>query len=249
MSNYYQNTPLGYEQDNLLTDTPVASKTFLANVFLWMFVALAISATTAFLFSSNMDAVAGYLASGGKILIYAIMFAPLAFVLVMNFAYHRLSMPVLALLFVAYSIINGISFSFLTLIYTSSSIVSCFAAASGMFALMAIMGYKTKQDLTSFGRLMMMGLIGIVIASIVNWFMQSDAVGYIIGIIGVAVFTGLTAYDVQKLKNIGNGIDANGNAMGIVDTKKYAIIGALSLYLDFVNLFLMLLRVFGGKKN
>jgi uncharacterized protein len=243
------NTQLGYDQQDYLTETPVASKTFMANVFLWMFVALGISAITAFLFSSNAFGAMQLLQSGGKILWYAIMFAPLAFVLIMSFAYQRLSMPVLALLFIAYSIINGISFSFILLIYTSSSVISCFAAASGMFALMAIMGYTTKQDLTSFGRLMMMGLFGIIIASVINWFMGSAMMDYIIGIIGVAVFTGLTAYDVQKLKNIGNGIDAQGNAMGLVDTKKYAIIGALNLYLDFVNLFLMLLRVFGGRRN
>jgi uncharacterized protein len=247
MSYDFQNTQLGYNQQDHLTQTPTASKTFMANVFMWMFAALGISALTAFLCTTNMLSMIEILAQGGKLLWYAIMFAPLVFVLIMNFAYSRLSMPLLALLFITYSIINGISFSFILMIYTSSSVISCFAAAAVMFGLMAVMGYTTKQDLTSFGRLMLMGLIGIVVASIINWFMQSDTMGYIIGIIGVAVFTGLTAYDVQKLKNIGNGIDANGDAMVAVDTKKYAIIGALSLYLDFVNLFLMLLRVFGRR--
>jgi uncharacterized protein len=245
----YQNSQLGYDQPDYLTQTPVASKTFMANVFIWMFVALGISAITAFFCSVNMSALIEFVRSGGKLFSYAIMFAPLAFVLTMSFGYQRLSMPVLALLFIAYSMVNGVTFSFILLRYTSTSVISCFAAASAMFALMAVMGYTTKQDLTSFGRLMMMGLFGIVIASVINWFLGSGAMDYIIGIIGVAVFTGLTAYDVQKLKNIGNGIDAQGNTMGLVDTKKYAIIGALNLYLDFINLFLMLLRVFGGRKN
>jgi uncharacterized protein len=243
------NTQLGYDQQDYLTQTPVASKTFMANVFIWMFVALGISAITAFICTINMGAMVDVFALGGKLLWYAIMFAPLAFVLIMSFAYQRLSMPVLAFLFIAYSVVNGISFSFILMMYTSSSVISCFAAAAIMFGLMAVMGYTTKQDLTSFGRLMMMGLIGIVVASVINWFMGSAMMDYIIGIIGVAVFTGLTAYDVQKLKNIGNGIDANGDAMVAIDTKKYAIIGALNLYLDFVNLFLMLLRVFGGRKD
>lgn len=108
------------------------------------------------------------------------------------------------------------------------------------------MGYTTKQDLTSMGRLMTMGLIGIVIAMIVNWFLKSSSFDYVISFIGVIVFTGLTAYDVQKLKRIGEGVDEQGNVMS-GDVKKLAIMGALSLYLDFINLFLMLLRLFGRR--
>jgi uncharacterized protein len=109
------------------------------------------------------------------------------------------------------------------------------------------LGYTTNKDLTGFGRIMMMGLIGIVIASLINFFMKSDGMNYIISIIGVMVFTGLTAYDVQKLKRIGAGIEYEG--VGAAQVKKLSIIGALNLYLDFINIFLFLLRLFGGKRN
>jgi FtsH-binding integral membrane protein len=109
---------------------------------------------------------------------------------------------------------------------------------------MAVLGYTTKQDLTSFGRILMMALVGIIIATVVNWFMHSETLDYIISYIGVAVFTGLTAYDVQKLKNIGAG-----NVYDAQTKSKLAILGALTLYLDFINLFLMLLRLFGDRRN
>jgi FtsH-binding integral membrane protein len=220
----------------------------MANVFMWMFAALGISALFALLFSTNLQLL-NYLVDSTGLNLFGkiIMFAPLGFVLLMSFGFQRLSMPVLAILFVIYSAINGISFSFILLAYTSGSVISCFAAAAVMFGIMAYLGYSTDKDLTSFGRIMIMGLIGIVVVSVINFFMNSAMVDYIIGIVGVLVFTGLTAYDVQKLKNIARGIDAQGNAMVVADTKKLAIIGALSLYLDFINLFLSLLRVFGRK--
>ena len=112
---------------------------------------------------------------------------------------------------------------------------------------MAVMGYTTDRDLTSFGRIMFMGLIGIVVASLINMFLHSSGMNYIISIIGVAVFTGLTAYDTQKLKRIGAGIEYEGTSAN--DSKKLALMGALNLYLDFINLFLMLLRLFGNKRN
>lgn len=235
-------------EDSILQDISV-SKNFMANVFMWMFAALGISALFALLFSTNLQLL-NYLVDSTGLNLFGkiIMFAPLGFVLLMSFGFQRLSMPVLAVLFVIYSAINGISFSFILLAYTSGSVISCFAAAAVMFGIMAYLGYTTDKDLTSFGRIMIMGLIGIVVVSIINFFMNSAMVDYIIGIVGVLVFTGLTAYDVQKLKNIARGIDAQGNAMAVADTKKLAIIGALSLYLDFINLFLSLLRVF-GKKN
>jgi len=163
----------------------------------------------------------------------------------MSFGYARLSAPVMLFLFLVYAAINGISFSFILLNYTSGTVLSCFLSASAMFGVMAVMGYTTKQDLTKFGRILFMALIGIVIASIINWFMQSSSMDYVISFIGVMVFTGLTAYDVQKLKRIGEGIEAEGAPA--VEIKKRAIMGALSLYLDFINLFLFLLRLFGRR--
>jgi uncharacterized protein len=246
MSNYY---PYNKDQESLLQPLPVASKTFMSNVFLWMFGALTISAFAAILFS-NSPALMQYLynADGRQNLMgKAVMFMPLIFVLIMSFAYSRLNAIALGLLFIAYSIINGISFSYILSAYTSGSVISCFAGAAGMFGIMAIAGFTTKKDLTKMGSLLMMALIGMIVMSIVNWFMGSSMMNYIIGAIGVVVFTGLTAYDIQKLKNIGDGIDQNGNIIQGVDTRKYAILGALNLYLDFVNIFLSLLRITGSR--
>lgn len=222
----------------------------MANVFSLMFVALGVSALLAFLFSNNLQLLS-YLINdtqtGLNALGYVVMFAPLGFVLLMSFGYNRLSAPVMLVLFILYAAINGISFSFILLSYASGSVLGCFLSAAAMFGIMAFMGYTTNKDLTSFGRIMMMGLIGIIVASLINLFLKSGTMDYIISFIGVMVFTGLTAYDVQKLKHIGQGIEYNGVAA--VEVKKRSIMGALTLYLDFINLFLFLLRLFGGKRD
>ena len=222
----------------------------MANVFSLMFVALGVSALLAFLFSNNLQLLS-YLINdtqtGLNALGYVVMFAPLGFVLLMSFGYNRLSAPVMLVLFILYAAINGISFSFILLSYASGSVLGCFLSAAAMFGIMAFMGYTTNKDVTSFGRIMMMGLIGIIVASLINLFLKSGTMDYIISFIGVMVFTGLTAYDVQKLKHIGQGIEYNGVAA--VEVKKRSIMGALTLYLDFINLFLFLLRLFGGKRD
>lgn len=149
----------------------------------------------------------------------------------------------MVLLFIAYSAIMGVSLSTIFLVYTASSIFTTFFITAGTFGVMAFLGYTTKTDLTKFGSILMMGLIGIIIASVVNMFMGSETTDYIISILGVLIFTGLTAYDVQKLKRIGSGVE-----YGTDETNKLAIMGALNLYLDFVNLFLFLLRFLGDRK-
>lgn len=234
--------------------TGTMSSTYIAKVFMWMFIALAISTVFAFLFSSSAELMS-YLLSydattgqGGMTMLgYAVMFAPIGFVLLMSFGFQRLSATALIGLFMVYAAINGISFSFILLTYTSSSIIGCFASAAAMFGIMAVMGYTTKKDLTSFGRILTMGLIGIVVAMVINMFLKSDTMGYIVSVIGVAVFTGLTAYDVQKLKNIGTGVEYG--EISEADGKKLGVLGALTLYLDFINIFLLLLRLFGGRKD
>ncbi|RYZ32740.1 MAG: Bax inhibitor-1/YccA family protein, partial [Sphingobacteriales bacterium] len=212
------------------TGTHAVSKSFMANVFLWMFVALGISASFAFLFSMNTEWLSYMVKETGglNILGWAVMLAPLGFVMAMSLGFARLSAPVIMALFLLYSAINGISFSFILLAYTAGSVLSCFLSAAAMFGVMAIMGYTTDKDLTGFGRILSMGVIGIVIAMLINMFMQNDTMDYIISIIGVMVFTGLTAYDVQKLKRIGAGIEFEGT--GAAQVKKLAILGALSLY-------------------
>jgi uncharacterized protein len=227
-----------------------AVKNFMANVFAYMFVALGISALFAYLFSTNSNLLA-YLVNpaqtGLNTLGYVVMLAPIGFVLLMSFGYSRLSATALIILFVIYSAINGISFSFILLNFTSGTVLACFLSASAMFGIMAFMGYTTRQDLTKFGRIMIMGLIGIIVASLINFFMHSATMDYLISFIGVMIFTGLTAYDVQKLKNIGAGMQYAD--VPATDVKKASILGALNLYLDFINLFLFLLRLFGGRRN
>jgi hypothetical protein len=151
-------------------------------------------------------------------------------------------------LFIAYAIINGISFSFILLAFTPGSVLGCFLSASAMFGVMAVMGYTTNQDLTKFGRILMMGVIGVLIAMVINFFLHSSQLDYIISIIGVMVFTALTAYDVQKLKRIGEGVEYEGG-VAANDVKKMSILGALTLYLDFINIFLFLLRMFGNRRS
>jgi FtsH-binding integral membrane protein len=229
--------------------TKPMAKTFMANVFLWMFAALGISTFFALLFS-NSPALLSWLikadGSGLNMLGWVVMLAPIGFVLLMSLRFQRLSLPAMISLFILYSAINGISFSFILLAYTTSSVIGVFAASSVMFGVMAALGYTTDKDLTGFGRIMMMGLIGILVAMVINWFMNSSTLDYIISIVGVMVFTGLTAYDVQKLKRIGEGVEYEG--IDTANVKKMSVMGALTLYLDFVNLFLMLLRLF-GKRN
>lgn len=233
--------------------TGVVAKKFMANVFLWMFAALAISTLFAFLYATNATLLQelyirteqGYLRP--STLGWVVTFAPIAFVLLMGFGFQRLSSGTLTLLFLVFAAIMGISLSYILLIYTAGSVITCFAASSVMFGVMAVMGYTTDKDLTSFGRILGMAFIGMFIAIILNWFMHSAGLDYIISLVGVAVFTGLTAYDTQKLKRIGAGLEYEGTSAN--DTKKLAVMGALSLYLDFINLFIMLLRLFGNRRD
>lgn len=223
------------------------TRSFIANVFMLMFVALGVSALFAWQFSIN-EVMLSYLVSPtgltglGKIT----LFAPLGFVLIMSFGFQRLSATALMALFLAYAIINGISFSFILLAFTPGSVLGCFLTASAMFGIMAVMGYTTDKDLTKFGPILMMGVIGILIAMVINYFLGSSQLDYIISIIGVLIFTALTAYDVQKLKRIGEGLEFE--EVSASNTKKMSILGALTLYLDFINIFLFLLRLFGSRR-
>lgn len=221
-------------------------QSFIANVFTYMFAALAITGVIAYWFGSSATLLSYLvnLETGGMTgLGIFVAFAPLAFVLVMSFAFNRLSSLILLVLFIAYSVLMGMSLSFIFLIYTSASIVNTFAVTSVTFGIMALVGYTTKTDLTKFGSILFMGLIGIIVAMMINWFVGSETMELIISILGVLIFTGLTAYDVQKLKRIGAGVE-----YGSETTNKLAILGALNLYLDFINLFLFLLRFLGDRR-
>ncbi|MBS7566553.1 Bax inhibitor-1/YccA family protein [Mucilaginibacter sp. Bleaf8] len=240
-----ENRNYDYDRVIQLDDERSASRRFIANVFSWMFLALGISAFFAYIFSHDASLLQLLvsptgLTAFGKI----VMFAPLAFVLVMSFGMNRISFPVLSLLFIVFAAVMGISLSFILLAFTASSVLGVFITTSAVFGIMAVAGYTTSQDLTKFGSLMMMGLIGIIIASVVNMWLASPGISQAITYIGVAVFVGLTAYKVQMLKRIGAGLE-----YGDASAKKLAVMGGMSLYLTFINLFLSLLRIFGGRRN
>lgn len=239
--------------DNLLqnkeygSDAKAMSSDFFVSVYTYMFIALGISGTIAYL-AGNQAFVDEYFistANGVKSttpLFYVVAFAPVGLGLLIQMAYNRISMPILLLLFGMYSILMGLSLSTIFVVYDIGSIVSTFLVSAGAFAAMAILGYTTKMDLTKFGSMLYMVFIGIFIAGIVNMFMKSDALGYIISMIGVFVFTGLTAYQMQNLKYI-----AEDPELGGVEKSKLSLIGGLMLYILFINLFLSLLRLLGSR--
>jgi FtsH-binding integral membrane protein len=207
-----------------------------------MALALAISGALAYLFGTTDLIFSLVTKSGMTTLGWVVMFAPFAFILAMNFGFNKMSFTTLLAVFLGYAAVMGISLSFIFLVYEFGVITKVFFITAGLFGAMAFIGYTTKTDLTKFGGILMMAVIGLVIASVVNMFMKSSQMDYIISCVGVLVFTGLTAYDVQKIKRIGAGVE-----FGTAEASKLALMGALSLYLDFVNLFMFLLRVFARR--
>ncbi|RME16534.1 MAG: Bax inhibitor-1/YccA family protein [Bacteroidetes bacterium] len=217
-------------------------------VFAWMFGGLLLTTISSLYFGWNPEAMAYLITmseTGARlnILGWIVMLAPLGFVLTMSLAFKRLSFVQLSAIFILYALVNGISLGFIFYVYDIGSIFKAFMSAAALFGVMAIAGYTTKTDLTSLGRILFFGLIGIIIASLINFFMKSDTMDYVISVLGVIIFTGLTAYDVQKIKALSYESD------GSVVYRKLGIMGALNLYLDFINLFLLLLRIFGGKRD
>ena len=229
-------------KETVKIDSSALSKNFISNVFSLMFIALGISGVTAFWFYESEAVFSLINETGITALGWIIMLAPLGLVMLMSFGFNKLSLSTLMVVFIIYSLLTGMSLSFIFLAYSSSSIAITFFITAGTFGTMALLGYTTSTDLTKFGSILYMALIGIIIASVVNWFMNSAGLDYIISIIGVLIFTGLTAYDVQKLKRIGAGVEYDGETK-----QKLIIMGALTLYLDFINLFLFMLRLFGGR--
>ncbi|MEY2763807.1 MAG: hypothetical protein RLZZ205_231 [Bacteroidota bacterium] len=235
------NTP-DFQRDFSIDEVSSSSvKAFMNRVFGLMSLALIISGITAFQFSETMLSM---LQGGGTLMMYALMFAPFIFILVMNFGFNKLSPMALTVTFAAFAVVMGMSLSTIFLVYSLGAIAKVFFITAGLFGTMAVLGYTTQTDLTKMGTFLMMALFGMIIASLVNWFMHSEQLDYIISCVGVLVFTGLTAYDVQRLKRIGMGIE-----YGTAAASKLAVMGALSLYLDFINLFLYLLRIFGNSRD
>jgi FtsH-binding integral membrane protein len=214
--------------------------TYMMKVYSWMFIGMLLSAGSAFL----VLVVPGFLELifGNKLVFYGLLIFELLLVLGLSGFSKNLPYPIVVLLFALYSITTGATLSIIVLIYTFSSMASIFLVTAGIFAAMSAYGYFTKRDLSGVGMILYMLLIGMVLAMLVNIFINSSLVGFVTAVIGVIVFTGLTAYDVQKIRKIGQG------SLGNANLNKLAVLGALSLYLDFINLFLSLLRLFGKRR-
>jgi FtsH-binding integral membrane protein len=222
---------------------PDAATVFLAKVFNWMAIGLGLTGLAAFL-TVNSETML-QLVFGNQLVFFGLIIGELGLVFYLSARVQKLSAQAATGMFVAYSILNGITLSAILLLYTKTSVAATFFIAAGMFGTMAVYGYVTKKDLSSWGSFLFMGLIGIIIAMVVNFFLASPMLSWVISGIGVLIFTGLTAYDVQQITRMGTqGIMDNGEAA----IRKGAIMGALKLYLDFINLFLMLLHFLGDRR-
>ncbi len=222
-------------------DVSAAFPVLMRKVYVWMTMALVITGITAYGVANSPGVLQAIYTN--QILFWGLIIAEFALVIGVSAAINKLSLPVATLMFVAYSVINGALLSYIFLAYTSSSIATVFFITAGTFAAMAIVGYTTKTDLSSMGKYLMMALIGLIIATLVNvFFVKSTGFDLILSYAGVLIFVGLTAYDTQKIKQmLLQAPDAGEQA------QKYALLGALSLYLDFINLFIYLLRIFGRR--
>jgi FtsH-binding integral membrane protein len=231
-----------YTHEKALPQVRVNS--FIQSVYNWMAIGLGLTGFTSFFVASSPAMM--QLIFGNRLLFFGLIIAELVLVFSISARIGKIQASTATALFILYAVLNGLTLSVIFLAYTASSIASTFFICAGTFLACSIYGMMTKRDLTSLGGFLMMGLIGIIIASVVNMFVQSSGMAMIISYIGVLVFVGLTAYDTQKLKHMAmtqpDGLDA-------AVARKGAIIGALSLYLDFINLFLMLLRIFGGGRD
>ena len=225
------------------TQSQVLVNDFIRSVYNWMGVGLALTGFIAFYVANNETLLK--LIFGNQRIFFGLIIGELALVFTLSARIGRMQASTATGLFVLYAALNGLTLSFIFIVYTKSSIASTFFICAATFVVCSIYGYTTKRDLTSVGGFLTMGLIGIIIASLVNIFIRSSAMSMIISYIGVLVFVGLTAYDTQQLKNMALTQPAGVEA-GVV--RKGAILGALKLYLDFINLFLMLLRILGNRE-
>ncbi len=212
-------------------------------VYVWMALALIVTGLTAYYVASNAN-LFYQIFQANSYMIWVLIIAEFAVVFILSAAINKLSFMMAGLLFIFYSILNGVVLSSIFIVYTATSIASTFFITAGTFAAMSVYGYVTKRDLSSMGKILIMLLIGIIIATVVNIFVQSTGLQMIVNYIGVLVFVGLTAYDTQKirvmLQEYGDEVNSS--------TQKLALLGSLSLYLDFINLFLYLLRILGDRR-
>ena len=225
------------------TTTPVQAaervSAFLWKVYSWMAIGLGITAAVAFVVDGSPEVLR--LVVGNRLVFFALVIAELGLVFYLSARANRIDPGRAAGLFALYSALNGATLSVILLVYTGESVATTFVITAGMFGALALFGSSTKRSLAGAGQFFMMGLVGLILASLVGVFWHNDALQFLISVVGVIVFTGLTAYDAQRLKQM---------ALALPDGQagSYAIVGALSLYLDFVNLFLMLLRFTGRRE-
>jgi hypothetical protein len=216
---------------------------FMRGVYKWMSIGLAVTAAAAYMVAASPAAQQAIF--GNQLVFFGLIIGELALVFGLSAAITRLSAGTANGLFLLYSALNGLTLSAVLLVYTGQSVFMTFVICAGMFGAMSIYGMTTKKDLTSWGSFLFMGLIGIILASLVNMFMHSSAMNFVISLAGVLIFTGLTAYDTQKLRYMGETMPAGDDTA----VQRGTILGALTLYLDFINLFLMLLRFFGSRRD
>lgn len=228
------------EKENIVS---VAFPALMRKVYVWMTLALVITGFTAYGVASSPGIITAIISS--RALMWGLIIAEIALVWYVSARIDRLSLTTATLLFILYSVLNGATLSIIFLAFTMQSIASVFFITAGTFAVMSLIGYFTKTDLSSFGKILFMALIGLIIATVVNAFLiKSGGFSLIISYVGVLIFVGLTAYDTQKIKMmLVQADDVN------EDAQKIALMGSLSLYLDFINLFLYLLRIFGGNRE
>lgn len=234
-----------YDVDSLRNKDYAMSTAFPAlmrKVFVWMTFALAITGLTAYGVATSPSLVS--MIFGSKVMFWGLIIAEFALVFAISGAINKLSLSTATLLFILYSVVNGATLSVIFFAFSVATIGKVFFITAGTFGAMALVGYTTKTDLTSMGKLLFMALLGIIIASVVNMFVGSSGLDLILSYVGVLVFVGLTAYDTQKIKQMCQAAPDAGES-----TQKLALIGALSLYLDFINLFLYLLRIFGNNRD
>ena len=226
------------EKDGALS---LAFPSLMRKVYVWMSLALIITGITAYGVASSPGLITAFYTN--RMLMWGVIIAEFALVFALSAALNRLSLSVATLLFVVYSVLNGVMFSSIFLVYTMSSVANVFFITAGTFAAMAAYGYFTKSDLTTLSKYLFMALIGLLIATVVNIFVGSSMLSLVISYAGVLIFVGLTAYDSQKIKQmLAQQVDADETA------QKIALFGALTLYLDFINLFLYLLRLLGNRR-
>ena len=238
----FENNSGAYVGPNEAYTTHFAVSAILKNVYLWMTMALAISGLTAMLVAGNAELVQTIYAGRGTLLV--LFLVQFGLIWLISARIGTMSFITATLLYIAYSVVMGVTLSSIFLLFTTGSIASVFFITAGTFAALSIYGFVTKKDLSTWRSYLIMGLIGLIIASIVNWFLASEMMYWIISYVGVAIFIGLTAYDTQKIKQL-----AYACHMEDEETRnKVALLGAITLYLDFINLFLYILRIFGKRK-